>query len=287
MNPSAIAHQNSGRRFAVGDLESFVLDRGDGDPVLLMHGVPASSYLYRKVVPALAERGLRGVAFDMPGLGLADRPEDFDYSWTGLGRFAADAVDALGLDRFHLVVHDIGGPVGFELAAAMPERVQSLTILNTMIEADEFKKPWSMRPFGVGGLNRLWLASTKVRAMFRQLMYMQGVGDRTKVSAEELDAYVDLLTRGDGGRAFLKIMTSFETTADKAALYRGVVTASTYPVQVVWGEQDPALRIDTFGAIAEKLAGVTATRLPGKHFFQEESFEALAQQIADFVSAPA
>ena len=69
----------------------------------------------------LAARGLRGIAFDLPGLGLADRPATFDYTWTGLGRFRAAAVDALGLDRFHLVVHDIGGPAGFELCAALTD----------------------------------------------------------------------------------------------------------------------------------------------------------------------
>ena len=116
-------------------------DEGDGDPVLCMHGVPASSFLYRKLLPELAARGLSGVAFDLPGLGLADRPPGFDYTWTGLGRFAVAAVDALGLDRFHLVVHDLGGPVGFELAAALPARVRSLTILNTLIEVDRFRRP--------------------------------------------------------------------------------------------------------------------------------------------------
>jgi pimeloyl-ACP methyl ester carboxylesterase len=105
-----------------------------GDPVVLLHGVPTSSYLWRRVLPVLARRGLRGVAFDLPGLGLADRPPDYDYSWTGLGRFAAAAVDELGLGPFHLVVHDIGGPVGFELLAAMPPgRVRSLTVLNTVV----------------------------------------------------------------------------------------------------------------------------------------------------------
>jgi haloalkane dehalogenase len=62
------------------------------------------------MIDELAARGLRGIAFDLPGLGLADRPPDFDYSWTGLGRFAAAVVDALGLDHCHLVVHDIGAP---------------------------------------------------------------------------------------------------------------------------------------------------------------------------------
>ena len=83
----------------------------------------------------LAARDLRGVAFDLPGLGLADRPESFDYTWTGLGH-CATAIDALELERFHLVVHDIGGPVEFELAAAVPDRVKSLTVLNTIVDVD-------------------------------------------------------------------------------------------------------------------------------------------------------
>jgi haloalkane dehalogenase len=83
-----------------------------------VHGLPSSSFLYSKMLPELASRGLRALAFDLSGLGLADRPDDFDFTFAGLGRFAAAAVDALELDRFHLVVHDAGGPVGFERRAA-------------------------------------------------------------------------------------------------------------------------------------------------------------------------
>src|SRR5687768_16293338 len=125
-------YEQSGHRFEADGVGSFVLDEGTGDPVVCLHGVPASAYLYRKLVPELATRGLRGVAFDLPGLGLAVRPSDFDYSWTGLGRFASAAIYALGFGRFHLVVHDIGGPVGFEVAAANPDLVKSMTILNTI-----------------------------------------------------------------------------------------------------------------------------------------------------------
>src|SRR5439155_23653688 len=110
-------------------------EAGDGEPVVCVHGVPASCFLYRKVLDELAARGLRGVAFDLPGLGLADRPEAYDYTWTGLGRFAIAAVDALGLDAFHLVVHDIGGPLGLVLWAAMRERVRELTVVHTLVAA--------------------------------------------------------------------------------------------------------------------------------------------------------
>src|SRR3954452_2491912 len=107
-------HREAGRGIEAGGVGSFVCEQGEGDPVVLMHGIPASSFLYRKVVPLLAERGLRGVAFDLPGLGLAARPPGIDYTWTGLGRWTGEAIDALGVERCHLVLHDIGGPIALE-----------------------------------------------------------------------------------------------------------------------------------------------------------------------------
>ncbi|WP_372789533.1 alpha/beta fold hydrolase [Paraconexibacter sp.] len=278
-------HQSAGRAFAAGGVTGFVREAGDGDPVLCMHGVPASSFLYRKVLDELAGRGLRGVAFDLPGLGLADRPPDFDYTWTGLGRYSVAAVDALGLDRFHLVVHDVGGPVGFELAAAMPDRIRSLTVLNTIIEVDTFKRPWSMEPFARAGIGEVYLRGL-TKPAFRMLMGLQGVADRTAVPGEELDAYVELLKRGDKGRAFLKIMRGFERTPEKRALYTGVVSSDAYPVQVVWGEQDPALKIASYGEAARRISGApTIHRLPAKHFLQEDQAPALARLVADFAAS--
>src|SRR5439155_20155898 len=185
------SHRRSGREFAAAGVTSFVCEEGGGGPVVCVHGVPSSSFLYRKVLAELAARGLRGVAWDLPGLGLAQRPTDFDYSWSGLGRFCVAAVDALGLQRFHLVVHDIGGPVGFELAAAMPGRVASLTVLNALVEVDTFKRPWSMEPFARRGLGELYLR-TLTKPAFRALMRLQAIADMSAVTKDELDAYVDL-----------------------------------------------------------------------------------------------
>lgn len=274
------AHERRGRRFTAAGVSSFVLDEGAGPAVLCMHGVPASSFLYRKLVTELAGRGMRGIAFDLPGLGLAERPADFDYSWTGLGRFSVAAVDALGLDRFHLVVHDVGGPVGFELAAAVPERILSLTVLDTLVEVDTFKRPWSMEPFARRGVGEIYLRSLS-KPLFRQLMRMQGVSDMSKVSKDELDAYVDLLRRGDGGAAFLKIMRGFERTRAKRDRYVGALRHGGYPVQVIWGENDPALTLAVHGEAARRAAGVeTIHRLPGKHFLQEDQAPAIADLIA-------
>jgi len=277
-------HQAAGRNFEAAGVQSFVREEGEGAPVVCMHGVPSSSFLYRKVLGGLAARGLRGIAFDLPGLGLASRPRGFDYSWTGLGAFSVAAVDALGLERFHLVVHDIGGPVGFEMAAAVPERIRSLTVLNTIIDVASFVKPWPMRPFESKVLGPLWLKGM-TRLGLRQLMRLQGIADMKAVSAGELNAYLGLLKREDGGRAFLKIMQTFETTPEKQELYRSTLADVPYPVQVVWGDRDPALTVDEFGVAARDAAGLdTIHRLPGKHFLQEDQADGIAERIAALVA---
>lgn len=277
-------HRAGGREFTAAGVRSFVLDRGpaDAEPVVCLHGVPASSYLYRKVLDSVADLGLRGIAFDLPGLGLADRPADFDYSWTGLGRWALEALDALGLDSVHLVVHDIGGPVGFELAAAAPERVRSLLVLNTAVTVDHFKRPWVMEPFAHRFLGEAWLASARLPIVFRTLMRLIAIGPN--VPNAEVDAYLPLLIGSDGGRAFLKIMRSFERTPEKARLYEQVVGATTYPVGVLWGRNDPALPAGTFGVQAQRAAGLAELpSVPGKHFLQEDFPDEVAEAVSALV----
>jgi pimeloyl-ACP methyl ester carboxylesterase len=230
---------------------------------------------------------MRGVAFDLPGLGLADRPRLFDYTWTGLGRWTAAAVDALELDRFHLVVHDIGGPVGFELATTMPERVRSLTVLNTMVDVDTFKRPWVMEPFAHRGIGEIYLRMLN-RWVFRFLMPSIGIHDMRRTRIEDVDAYMELLKHGDGGAAFLRIMRGFELTTEKRKLYRSALRNVPYPVQIIWGGQDPALKIDVHGRQAKRAARLkTIDRVPAKHFVPEERSTAIATRVVALAKAEA
>lgn len=277
-------HKRCGRHFTAAGVRSFLREEGSGATVLCVHGMWGSSFLYRKVIHELARRGMRGVVFDLPGFGFTERPEDFDYSWSGLGAFAAAAVDALELERFHLVVHDIGGPVGFELASKVTERVASLTIFNTMIDVTSFDPPWSMQPFRYRGVGEVWLRSLN-RPTFRFLMRLQGVRDRRAITNAELNAYLELMRGDDRGRSFLRVMRSTERTPEKEALYRSVVGSDRYPVQVVWAADDPALRVNVYGEKARKAAGLSEIELiPGKHFPHEDQPVAMAEQIARIVA---
>jgi pimeloyl-ACP methyl ester carboxylesterase len=276
-------HSAAGRRFVAGGVRSFVREEGDGPAVVCLHGVPASSFLYRKVLPRLADQGLRAIALDFPGLGLADRPLDFDYSWTGLAAWLGDAIDELGIERCHLVVHDIAGPIGCEWAIRNPQRVQSLTVLNTDLRPASFRRPWVMQPFAVRGLGELWLWATP-RIGFAALFRLQGVADRAAVSQAEIYAHHSLLLRVDRGRAFLKIMRGFELTPEKDRFLAEGLAGRTYPVRIVWGERDPALGLDHLAGAQIVLGVDDPVLLPAKHFLQEDQAPALAYAIADQVA---
>jgi pimeloyl-ACP methyl ester carboxylesterase len=277
-------HQASGRFFSVDGIKSFALDYGSGEPVLCLHGVPTSSFLYRKVLRSLADKGLRGVAIDLPGLGLADRLKDFDYSFPNLARFCARAAEELGLQRYHLVVHDIGGPVGFALAAHNKEKILSLTILNTWIDVVNFKKPLPMRPFGKPLLGEAELA-TITHATWHLLFSAAAVSDADIIPKEETYAYVDLLKREDGGAAFLKIMRNFADSEEYRALCYKAVQDVPYPVQAIWGAEDPGLRYERYGTEIKDVAGLEEVyMLPAKHLLQEEQWEAIAEKIAEIAA---
>ena len=276
-------HRGAGREFEAGGVRSFVREQGDGEPVVLMHGIPVSSFLYRKVLPLLAERELRGVAFDLPGLGLAEKPEGFDYSWSGLGRWTSEAIDALDLDRCHLVLHDIGGPIGLEWALRNRERVRSLTVLDTLIDVAHFRRVWSMDLAAPPLIGPLWVATIRP-PVARWLFYMQGIGDRSATPAHEVDAHIALLHRDGGGSSFRKIVRGFELTEDKERFYTDGLREAGWPATILWGERDPALGEDRRRAFEDAL-GIKSKVIPAKHFLQEDQAPAVADAIAGVSSS--
>lgn len=272
------AHRAAGRRFEARGIKSFVREEGDGDAVVLMHGVPASSFLYRKVLPLLAEKRLRGVAFDLPGLGLAERQPQFDYTWSGLGRWTGDAIDALGIKRCHLVLHDIGGPIALEWALRNRERVLSLTVLDTLIDVAHFRRIWSIDIARLPIIGPLWVAGSRP-PLARWLFYFQTIADRSATTADEVDAHLALLKRDDGGRAFRQIVKGFELTAEKERFYTEGLREAGWPATILWGERDPALGADRRRAIEAALS-VESELVPAKHFLQEDQAAAVAGAIA-------
>jgi len=181
------------------------------------------------------------------------------------------------------VVHDIGGPVGLEWAVRHPDRVLSLTALDTLVDVASFHRPWPMHPFSIGGLGELWLRSM-ARVPFREIYYLVGIGDRGAVPKAEVDAHHALLKRVDGGRAFLRIMRGFELTEEKERFLFEGLSVGAYPAQVVWGSSDRMLGEDRRRATIRALGVGEAKILPAKHFLQEDQAPAVAEAIANLAA---
>lgn len=136
-----------------------------------------------------------------------------------------------------------------------------------------------MEPFARRGLGELYLR-TLTKPAFRMLMRLQGIEDMSAVTSAELDAYVDPLRLGDRGRAFLAIMRGIERTPEKTRLYEGVLRDKRYPVQIVWGTNDPALTLAVHGEQARAAAGVAQIHtVAAKHFLQEDQAPAIARHV--------
>lgn len=124
------------------DLQMHYLDEGpkEGPVMLLMHGMPTWSYLYRNIIPILVAAGYRCIAPDHFGFGKSDKPTDIH--WYSIARHTealTSLITELGLERITLVCQDWGGPIGLAQAATMPERFERLTIMNTWLHHPEFK----------------------------------------------------------------------------------------------------------------------------------------------------
>jgi haloalkane dehalogenase len=192
------------------------------------------------------------------------------------------AIDAASIRDFHLVVHDIGGPIGFDVIRRVPDRIKSLTVLNTLVDASQFQRPWVMEPFAWPVIGRLWLQSART-PMFYVLIKTFGTRN---ISKAETDAYGQLLLGPDSGRAFLQIMRSFERTPAFEQGIKVALKARKFPAQIIWGKDDPALRMKKYAPhLLRALDLENYEAVYGKHFLQEDSSPAIASSIARLIRA--
>src|SRR5918994_6343008 len=176
----------------VGEARVAYHDRGAGEPLLLIHGCPFSSYVWRKVIPGLSDR-FRCLAPDLLGLGDTETPSDADWSLRAQSGMIIGFLNALGVECAHVVGHDHGGAVAQLLAAEHPDRIDRLVISNA--EAYDNWPSAQERPFvratQVPFLGDLILWAWSRRPMFcLALKEAKAVQDPKVLSAELLDGYV-------------------------------------------------------------------------------------------------
>ena len=118
------------KRIKINGQNLSCIDEGQGNTVIMLHGNPTWSFMYRNLVDEL-RKNYRVVVPDHLGCGLSDKPQDHDYTLANHIDNLAGLIEQLGIDRFSLVVHDWGGAIGMGYAVKHPERIESLVIMNT------------------------------------------------------------------------------------------------------------------------------------------------------------
>jgi haloalkane dehalogenase len=216
------------------------VDEGQGEPILFVHGTPTWSFEYRHLIRALSGQH-RCIAPDHLGFGLSQRPAGFDYRPESHAQVLAELVDRLGLERFTLVVHDYGGPIGLPLALDRPQRVRRLVVLNSWMWrlADDPRMARGARLLG-GRFGRLLYR--RANLSLRSLMpYANGDRERLTpaIHRQYLSAFPDADSRG---RVLWSLAHGLLGSSDHfESLWQRRRRLAEIPSLVLWGMRDRAL----------------------------------------------
>lgn len=276
-------HEAAGKHIVVNQHHIFVREDGEGEPVLLLHGVPSSSFLYRKMLPELAGHGLRAISFDFPGVGLSDKPRDIEYDWHSLARWVGDIVDALALPPVHLVLHDIAGPIGAEWAITNPVKVRSITVTNTLLDVAHFTPPFPMWTFRVPVMRHLVFSALSTKVMLPMFRH-SGVRNPDAVDEDVIASYIYLLKNSSGHHSFLEIMDGFDLSEKHRDWLRDGLLAIDKPMQLIWGEQEVAIPKAQLHYIKQVFPLRADHRVDARHFLQEEQPAVISAHIAAFAA---
>ncbi|HEY4428797.1 MAG TPA: alpha/beta hydrolase [Solirubrobacteraceae bacterium] len=209
----------------------------DGEAVVFVHGNPGSSSDWTALVEAAGELG-RAVALDMPGFGRAAAPPGFGYEVSSYAEFLGKALDELGVERAHLVLHDFGGPFGLLWGLQHPQSWASVVLINVGIMPGytwhSMAKRW--RTPVLGELVQAWIP----RAAWRRTMQKS---TPRGLPPEFVDKMYDDYDRGTR-RTVLKLYRATPDPGETAAEVGAAIAALNKPALVVWGAADPFISVD-------------------------------------------
>ena len=275
------------RRFDTGEGHLSYVDEGAGTPVVLVHGTPTWSFLYRHLVARLAAAGHRVIAPDHLGFGLSDRPAGAGYRPEDHARRLAALLDALDLRDITLVVHDFGGPIGLSYALERPERVARLVVGNTWLwPLDDDPRIARGARVAAGPLGRF--LDLRLNASPRWLI-PAGFADRARltpaVHRQYLAPFPDAASRRPLwalARALLGSSAWYDGLWQRRERLRG------RPALLLWGMRDPGFGGAYLARWRETLPEAAVVELRGAgHFVQEEAAAEVAAHVEGFLARAA
>lgn len=250
--------------------------------LLLLHGFPTSSHMFRNLIPLLADR-YHVVAPDLPGFGFSDAPDrrQFRYTFENLSKTIDDFTQAIGLDRYAIYVFDYGAPVGFRLALAHPDRITAIISQNGNAYEEGLSQGWNP-------IQKYWTDPTPAnRTTLRDFLtpestrwqYVHGVPDENLVAPESYTLDSALLKRPDNDEIQLDLFLDYANNVALYPKFQEYFRTKKPSLLAVWGKNDPFFLPP--GAEAFKRDNPIAEI----HFFDTGHFalETHAQEIASAI----
>lgn len=277
------------RTTSVEGVEIFYREAGEkGAPVVvLLHGFPSSSHMYRNLIPALANH-YYVIAPDLPGFGLSAMPSssEFEYSFATFSDVIAGLLEQLGAERYALYVMDYGAPTGFRLALAHPDRVAALIVQNGNAYEDGMGDFWGVtRAYWAdnGPVNRdalrpfLSLDGTRFQ-------YLTGTKDETRIDPAAWLYDQLFLDRPGSTDIQLDIIYDYRTNVGLYPDFHAYFRAHQPPALILWGENDPIFLPEGARAFLRDLPEAELHFFDTGHFALEDKADEMIPVMHDFLA---
>jgi pimeloyl-ACP methyl ester carboxylesterase len=276
------------RQLAIDDVNVFYREAGDpGAPhVLLLHGFPTSSHMYRNLIPALAER-YHVVAPDLPGFGFTEAPsrEHFSYRFETLTEVIERFTEKLGLSRFAVQVFDYGAPVGFRLALRHPERIAGIISQNGNAYAEGLSEGWNP-------IQTYWKDPTDAnRAALRGFLqagttkwqYTHGAHDASVIAPESYTLDQALLDRPGNDDIQLDLFLDYASNIALYPSFHDYFRAHKPKLLAVWGRNDPFFLPPGAEAFRRDNPNAEVHFVDAGHFALESKGDEVTARIVSFL----
>jgi pimeloyl-ACP methyl ester carboxylesterase len=293
VSASTVSSDSSSTRYRtikIDGLDLFYREAGPADApiVLLLHGFPASSFMYRDLITRLADR-YRVIAPDYPGFGYSAAPstENYQYTFDQLAGVIAKFADQLGLKRYSIYMQDFGGPVGYRLATRHPEKVSAFIVQNANAYEEglpeEFWAP----------VRALWKdpSPAKLKAIREAAIsdaalewnYTHGVPDSSRVNPDNWVLQRALVNRPGNKDVMLALLYDYRTNLDLYARWHEYFRKHQPPMLIVWGRNDVIFPASGARAYLNDLPQAELHLLDTGHFALEDRGEEIAQLMRNFL----
>jgi len=280
--------QTQHRTIDVDGLEIFYREAGpvNAPTILLLHGFPTSSHMFRNLIPALSDR-FHVVALDYPGFGNSAMPgvDEFDYTFDNLADVTERFIERLGLQHYSLYLMDYGAPIGFRLAERHPDRVDSLIVQNGNAYKEGLREFWDP-------IRTYWKDRTPENAQPLagfiapegvKWQYTHGVRNAAAISPDNWNVDLRHLTREGNPDIQLALFYDYQNNVPHYPAWQAYFRKHQPPTLVVWGKNDYIFPAEGAHPYKRDLKNIEFHLLDTGHFALEEDGQVIANAIRRFL----